>query len=105
MTSRRTLPDAAHRFVVAYDITNDPRRIRVAKTLESYGDRIQYSVFIVDIKPARMVRLRASLARLIDHGTDSVLLCDLGPLAHGGLTRVSYLGLARTITGQGPLIL
>ena len=105
MIARPLGPDSAHRFIVAYDVSNDPRRSRVAKTLESYGDRIQFSVFVLDIKPARMTRLRASLSRLIDPEADSVLFCDLGPLSHGGLNRVSYIGLSRTITGQGPLII
>lgn len=42
-----------HRYLVAYDIVDDRRRTKIAKVLESYGDRIQYSVFVVDIKPAR----------------------------------------------------
>lgn len=105
MTPKPAPRDVAHRFIIAYDIANDPRRTRVAKTLETYGDRIQFSVFIVDIKPAKLARLRASLLRLIDADTDSVLICDLGPLSHGGLTRINFLGLPRTVTGQGPLIL
>jgi CRISPR-associated protein Cas2 len=53
--------DNVHRFLIAYDIVSDHRRNRIAHTLESYGDRIQYSVFIVDAKPAKIVRLRAAL--------------------------------------------
>lgn len=105
MNPRPTSSDSAHRFIVAYDITDDPRRARVAKTLEYYGDRVQYSVFVVDVKPARMIRLRSALLRILDLDADSVLICDVGPLPHGGSNRISYLGLPRTITGQGPLIL
>lgn len=32
-------------IVVAYDIIDDKRRNRVAKTMEDYGTRVQYSVF------------------------------------------------------------
>ena len=32
-------------YVVSYDITSDRLRGRIAKTLERYGTRIQYSVF------------------------------------------------------------
>ena len=31
--------------VVSYDIIEDRRRIRIAKMLEDYGTRVQYSVF------------------------------------------------------------
>jgi CRISPR-associated protein Cas2 len=95
--------DTAHRFVIAYDIADDLRRTRVAKLLESYGDRIQYSVFIVEIKPARLLRLQAGLRRLIDRDTDSVLVCDLGPTAFGAQSRMSFIGIERVVTGQGPL--
>lgn len=32
-------------YVVSYDITSDRRRNKIAKILEGYGRRIQYSVF------------------------------------------------------------
>lgn len=32
-------------YVVSYDITSDRLRNKIAKTLEGYGTRIQYSVF------------------------------------------------------------
>ncbi len=96
--------DSVHRFIVAYDVGLDAGRSRVAKTLESYGDRIQYSVFIIDAKPAKVVRLRAAIRSHIDVHSDSVLICDLGPLGHDGLRRISYIGRERTVTGQGPLI-
>lgn len=77
------ISDAVHRFVVAYDVASDARRNRVAKTLESYGDRIQYSVFLVDAKPAKLLRMKAALRARLDLDADSVLVCDLGPLARG----------------------
>lgn len=32
-------------YLISYDIPDDRRRVRVAKTLKDYGDRVQYSVF------------------------------------------------------------
>lgn len=97
--------DSAHRFVVAYDVRSDVRRTRVAKTLESYGDRIQYSVFLLDVNPAKLIRLKAAVRGRLDLATDSVLICDLGPLASGGLRRIQFVGQERSFTGQGPLVL
>ena len=99
------MSEPVHRFIIAYDVTDDQRRTRVAKLLESYGDRIQYSVFLVDVKMAKMVRLRTALRGCMNGDADSILLCDLGPLEHGGLKRISFVGPQRTITGQGPLVL
>jgi CRISPR-associated protein Cas2 len=97
--------DTAHRFILAYDIAEDVRRTRVAHTLESYGDRIQYSVFIIDVRPARIVRLRASLRRHMDLAEDRALICDLGPISSSSRRLIEYIGHPPAITGQGPLIL
>ncbi len=97
--------DSVHRFLIAYDITSDARRIRVAKTLESYGDRMQYSVFIVDAKPAKLVRLRDVLRRQMDLGADSALICDLGHVTSDGVGRLQFLGQERSYTGQGPMVI
>ncbi|MFI8774620.1 CRISPR-associated endonuclease Cas2 [Gordonia sp. NPDC062954] len=38
-------------ILVAYDITEDRRRARLAALLQAWGDRIQYSVFICHLPP------------------------------------------------------
>jgi CRISPR-associated protein Cas2 len=73
--------DTVHRYLICYDVTDDPRRDRLAKVIQAHGDRVQYSVFLVDIKPAKLIRLRASMYHVIDPATDSILLCSLGPLS------------------------
>ena len=96
--------EPAKRFLVAYDISQDDRRTRIARLLESHGDRVQYSVFVVDLRPARLVRLRSKLEAMIAV-TDSILVVDLGPVS--GLTPAcfSYIGRQRPITPHGPLVL
>ncbi len=96
--------DDVRRTLVAYDVPLDRRRTRVAKLLLKYGDRIQYSVFVVDAAPAKVMRLRAELADIVDPDEDSILLCDVGPLDSVDARRFSYVGLTRTITPEGPLI-
>ena len=54
--------EGTYRFLIAYDIGDDRRRALVASRLKAYGERIQFSVFIVDVKPARVVRLRKAAA-------------------------------------------
>jgi CRISPR-associated protein Cas2 len=97
--------DKVHRYVVAYDIASDTRRVRVAKILESYGDRLQYSVFLVDIKPAKMIRLKTTVTAQMVLMTDSLLVCDLGPLTDEGERRIDFVGVTRPFTGSGPLVL
>lgn len=97
--------EAARRYLVAYDISDDRRRSRVARRLQEYGDRVQYSVFVVDIRPARLVRLRTLLEDLIDEQADSVLLCDLGPVTRVDHRRFEFLGYAAEIMPHGPIVL
>ena len=76
----------------------------MAKKLLKYGDRIQYSVFVVDAVPAKIIRMRAELEEILKVDEDSVLLCDVGLLSSVDSQRFSYVGLTRTITPEGPLI-
>lgn len=96
--------EPARRYLVAYDISDDRRRARVATCLQAYGDRVQYSVFVVDIRPARLVRLRTKLEQLIDVKADSVLLCDLGLLGSIDARRFEFLGYSAEITPRGPIV-
>lgn len=96
--------EGTRRYVIAYDVHDDRRRSRLAKKLESYGDRVQFSVFVIDVRTARFERLRAALVRLIEPQEDSVLFCDMGPLTASLDTRFSYLGLSRPLTGNSAII-
>lgn len=96
--------DDVRRVLVAYDVPDDRRRNRVAKKLLTYGDRIQYSVFVVDASPAKIMRLRSDLNAIVEEKEDSILLCDIGPLSSVDHRRFSYVGLTRTITTDGPLL-
>lgn len=92
------------RTLIAYDVPNDRRRTRLAKVLEGYGDRVQFSVFVVDCSPARMRRLKDAVSDVILNAEDSVLFCDLGLTKQVEDTRFTYIGQSREITPDGPLI-
>jgi CRISPR-associated protein Cas2 len=96
--------DTAHRFLICYDVVNDPRREQLAHLLQTYGDRVQYSVFVVDAKPAKLVRLRARMRQVIDTDTDSILICSLGPLRDGDTRRMEFIGRKRPITDRGTFV-
>lgn len=86
-----------HRYLVAYDVS-DPRRLRrVYKTLNGYGDPLQYSVFRCDLSEAEKVQLRAALAAIIHHTEDRVLVVNLGPADGRAACAFEYLGR------QGPV--
>jgi CRISPR-associated protein Cas2 len=51
-------------ILVSYDISSNRLRGKIAKKLEDYGVRIQYSVFECDLSPKRYERLYGELAEM-----------------------------------------
>lgn len=78
--------------LVCYDI-RDPKRLRrVARLMEGYGAREQFSVFRCHLMPADTHRLRQELAQHME-SEDSVLFV---PLCGSCSAKIHYLG-------KGPL--
>lgn len=94
------MSEAIRRMVVAYDIADNNRRDRVAVALQEFGERVQFSVFMVDGRPATFVRLRAVLNALILPEADNIMFCDLGPRDSVARKAVRHLGRARQLTGD-----
>lgn len=89
---------------MAYDVPDDRRRTRIAHILESYGERAQYSVFVVDGRPAQFVRLRRALTAAMDSEWDALLFCDLGPVQGLPRRRFEQVGRQTPLMGEGPVI-
>jgi len=74
-------------YIAAYDITCDRRRARVARVLDSYGERAQLSVFELWLDPDDLPRLRLEVGALL-HVNDAF---DLWPIdERGSRRRVSW---------------
>ncbi len=63
-------------YLIAYDVSDDKRRVRVAKCLQGYGERIQYSVFRAYLGVRAMARLRWELSGKMDP-QDGLLIVPL----------------------------
>ncbi len=61
-------------LIAAYDIVSDSRRARVAAILQSTGDRIQKSVFLLRTDETNLPDLTLRLSAELDHGEDSLYL-------------------------------
>jgi len=69
--------------LVTYDVRtskgNGAGRLRaVAKACRDYGQRVQYSVFEIEVDPAQWTRLKARLESAIDPEFDSLRYYHLG---------------------------
>jgi len=58
--------------LAAYDVHEDQRRAQLSALLQAYGDRIQYSVFLLGITPEELVEIQSRAAGIIDENTDSL---------------------------------
>ncbi len=58
--------------VICYDVREDRRRNRIARLLDDVGDRVQYSVFEVDLESEQLDRLIESIRKEMDLQEDVV---------------------------------
>ena len=61
------------RYIICYDISEQKLRSRVAKYLESFAHRMQYSVFTCESSEKRMEAVRKKLLEIV-HDADTPLL-------------------------------
>lgn len=72
-------------YIVCFDVS-DKRRLRaVAKTLEDFGKRVQYSMFECHLDKSEHQTLQAKLADLIEPTADHVRYYSLCPKDQGGI--------------------
>jgi CRISPR-associated protein Cas2 len=92
--------------LVTYDVnTTDPggaRRLRrVAKACRDLGQRVQFSVFEIEVEPAQWVMLKSRLEAIIDPSQDSLRYYYLGA---NWQRRVEHVGAKPAIDFGGVLI-
>lgn len=58
--------------VVSYDIVDDKKRLRVAKLLKSYGERVQKSVFECRLDDRLYLKMKREVEKIIDWEEDGV---------------------------------
>ena len=93
---------ARRRYLIAYDICEPKRLRRVCKTMDEYGERLQYSVFICDLSRTELIHARAKVEREMDLGEDSVVIVDLG---EPHTAKFTFVGQRRDLPTSGPRII
>lgn len=92
--------------LVSYDVsTSSPggkkRLRRVAKACRDLGQRVQYSVFEIEVEPAQWVALRQRLIDLINPSLDSLRFYQLGAKWEN---RIEHVGAKPATDFGAPLI-
>jgi CRISPR-associated protein Cas2 len=93
--------------LVTYDVSTaevgGARRLRrVAKACQDFGQRVQYSVFEIEVDPAQWTLLKSRLESIIDRECDSLRYYYLGA---NWQRRVEHVGAKPAADLNGPLIL
>lgn len=93
--------------LVSYDVSTtsangDKRLRRLAKACRDYGQRVQYSVFEIELDYAQWTFLKSKLCELIDPEQDSLRFYYLGK---NWQTKIEHVGAKPALDLNGPLIL
>lgn len=68
-----------HLYIVVYDICDQKRWRRVYKTVKSFGQWVQLSVFQCVLSKKKLLKMEHELEDCIKQDEDHVLIADLGP--------------------------
>lgn len=93
--------------LVTYDVsvisTGGAKRLRrIAKVCRNYGQRVQFSVFELEVDTARWVEIKQRLTDLMNPDVDSLRFYYLGLKWQG---KVEHIGAKPVLDLNGPLIL
>lgn len=92
------------RYLVSYDVSN-PRRLRkVARILEGFGVRLQYSVFECLLDDTRLAKLKAELQDHLNHDEDQILFVALGPSGTDATLSIEAMGLPYEVRSRITII-
>lgn len=93
--------------IVSYDVSTSDgagrKRLRkVAKECQNYGQRVQNSVFEIDVDYGTFLKVKDSLLKLIDEEKDSLRFYYLG---NNWKRRVEHFGAKTTYDPEGVIII
>jgi len=79
-------------YLVSYDVMAPQRLHHVFKTLQGFGEHIQYSVFICNLTPKDKIILIEKLRDALNLNEDRVMIVNLGPSDGTANERVEIIG-------------
>lgn len=79
------------RIVISYDISDNKRRRKIAKILEGYGYRVQYSIFECDLDARKLRQLKKRLRPYVE--ADQMESIRVYPLTADAAEKVDVIGV------------
>lgn len=93
--------------LVSYDVSTvdksgKTRLRKVAKECQNYGQRVQNSVFEIDVDYSTFLKVKDKLLKLIDENSDSLRFYYLG---NNWKRRIEHYGAKQTYDIEGTIII
>lgn len=93
--------------LVSYDVSTvdksgKTRLRKVAKECQNYGQRVQNSVFEIDVDYSTFLKIKDKLLKLIDENSDSLRFYYLG---NNWKRRIEHYGAKQTYDIEGTIII
>lgn len=94
-------------ILVTYDVSfkdeNGPKRLRrMARLCQVFGQRVQYSVFEIEVDMAQWTRLKSQLLDVMDQDQDSLRIYYLG---NNWERKVEHIGAKKALDLNGLLLM
>lgn len=88
-------------MIVAYDIANPRRLLKVAKVMKDYGVRVQKSIFEVEVNEAGFREMRRRAEAILEPEVDGV---KFFPLCDRCSDTLVTLGLCAVFSDEGTVL-
>ncbi|HEY8465249.1 MAG TPA: CRISPR-associated endonuclease Cas2 [Solirubrobacterales bacterium] len=88
---------ARTRYLLAYDVRDAARLRRVHQVAKTWGEPLQYSVFVCDLTRAELFWMKEELLDALDLKEDSVAIFDLGSPTGRAVKCVEFIGTRRAL--------
>ncbi|MER3410790.1 MAG: CRISPR-associated endonuclease Cas2 [Thermoleophilia bacterium] len=94
------------RYLLCYDVRDEKRLRRTIKVAESWGYRLQYSVFVCDLSEVEKSGLERDLRGVLRLDIDRVVLIDLGPPGASSARRLHWVSAPAPlpVTGEATIV-
>ena len=94
-------------ILVTYDVSfkdeNGPKRLRrMSKLCQVFGQRVQYSVFEIDVDMAQWTQLKSQLFDVMDQDEDSLRIYYLG---NNWKRKIEHIGAKKAFELDGLLLM
>ena len=88
-------------YLVGYDISDEKRLAKIAKVMQGYGSRLQYSFFHCVLSERQKVKMKESLQKIVDDVEDQVIIL---PVTEAQLKDIEFIGFKTNLAAEGIII-